>query len=252
MKRRHILIHSVYWVTAFFCFTLLYSFIGSIVQGVIYASISLPMIMGVTYFFIYWAVPNLLFESRYTLFFLVTATIFLLVLNIQIVFALIQRIFLPEDIAAEIAFVHWDTIYLMTTTILFSLPAITYETLRNWTKKQKQVTQLQQNKREEFIEVKSDGKTHRIPCSNIHFIESFGDYVHIHLEDEKIITRMTLKRLNKELSNFVRVHRSYIVNPDFCKAFNLDEIVVKEKEIPVGRTYKENVSEAFDHNRMAT
>lgn len=222
------------------------------VQGVVYASISLPMIMGVTYFFIYWAVPNLLFEVRYTLFFLVTATIFLGVLNIQIIFVLIQRIFLAENIAVQVAFVHWDTIYLMITTILFSLPTISYETLRKWTEKQKEVIQLQQDKTEGYLEVKSDGKTHRIACSNIYFIESFGDYAHIHLANEKIVTRMTLKKLNEELSNFVRVHRSYIVNPDFCKAYNLDEIVVKEKGIPVGRTYKDNVSETFDHNKKAT
>ena len=63
---------------------------------------------------------------------------------------------------------------------------------------------------------------------------------------------MTLKKLDKQLPYFVRVHRSYIANPDFCKAFNLDEIVVKEKNIPVGRTYKDDVSEAFNCNRIST
>jgi len=252
LQRGQALIHSTYWVTAFLCFILLYSFIDSILQGVIYASISLPMIMGITYLFVYWAVPYLLFKEWYTLFILLTATIFLGVLNIQIVCVLMQRIFLAENIAAGVAFVHWDTFYLMTSTILFALPAIIYETLRNWTKKQKEVKQLQQDRKEEFIEVKSEGKTHRIPCNNIYFIESFGDYAHIHLANEKIITRITLKKLVKKLPYFVRVHRSYIVNPDLCKAFNLDEIVVKEKEIPVGRTYKDNVSEAFNLNRMTT
>ena len=210
------------------------------------------MIIGVTYFFIYWAVPNLLFNERYALFSLLTATIFLGVLNIQIVFALFERIFLTENLAAGVAFIHWDTIYLMTATILFSLPAITYETLRNWTKKQKELTQLQQDKKEEYINVKSDGKTHQIECNNIYFIKSFENYAQINLANEKLITRMTLKKLDKQLHNFVRVHRSYIVNPDFCRAFNLDEIVVKEKEIPVGRTYKDDISEAFNYNRTAT
>lgn len=95
------------------------------------------------------------------------------------------------------------------------------------------------------IEVRSDGKTHRIACSNIQFIESYGDYAHLHLTDQNIITRMTLKKLDELLSDFVRVHRSYIVNPDFCQAFNLQEIIIDEKEIPVGRTYRENVIEVF-------
>ncbi len=180
------------------------------------------------------------------LFALLTATIVLGVLNIQIVFALVQRIFLAENIGAESAFIPWDTLYLIIATILFSLPAIAYETLRNWNNKQQEVTRLHQNDKEEHIEVKSDGKTYRIACGDIHFIESYGDYAHIHSADQKIITRMTLKKLDELLPNFVRVHRSYIVNPDFCQAYNLDEIIIEEKEIPVGRTYKETVSNVFN------
>jgi DNA-binding LytR/AlgR family response regulator len=180
------------------------------------------------------------------LFALLTATIVLGILNIQIVFVLVQRIFLAKNIGAESAFIPWDTLYLIIATILFSLPAIAYETLRNWNEKQKEVLQLQQNDKEEYIQVKSDGKTYRIACGDIHFIESYGDYAHIHSADQKIITRMTLKKLDELLPNFVRVHRSYIVNPDFCQAYNLDEILVEEKEIPVGRTYKETVSNVFN------
>lgn len=232
-------------MVAFFFFLLCYSFIDSIGQGFIYASISFPLIIGVTYLFIHWVVPNLLFKGKINLFILLTATIFLGVLNLQIIFALNQRIFLTEDITIEVAFIHWDTVYLMVATILLSLPAIAYETLRNWTKKRKEIFRLNRNKKEEYIEVSSSGKTHRVTCSKIQFIESYGDYAHIHLADQKVVTRITLKKLEKLLPNFVRVHRSFIVNPNFCRAFNLDEIIIEEKEIPVGRTYRENVIEVF-------
>lgn len=245
MKRQQVLIHSAYWVVAFSFFLLCYSLIDSIGQGVIYAIISFPLIIGVTYFFIYWVVPNLLFKEKYNLFILLTATIFLGVLNLQIVFALNQRIFLAKDIAIEVAFIHWDIVYLMISTILLSLPAIAYETLRNWTKKQKEISRLSRNEKEEYIEVRSSGKTHRITCDKIQYIESYGDYAHLHLVDQKIVTRITLKKLEELLSNFVRVHRSFIVNPNYCHAFNLDEIIIENKEIPVGRTYRENVIEVF-------
>jgi hypothetical protein len=245
LKTSQVLIHITYWILAFISFTLFYSLIGSIGQGLIYAGVSLPLIIAVTYFFIYRAVPSLLFKEKYILFALLTATIFLGTVNIQIVFVAVQRILFLENIAAGVAFVHWDAFYLMIGTILVSLPAISYETLRHWNKKQIEVIQLHQNDKEEYIEVKSDGKTHRILINNICYIESYGDYAHIHLADQKIITRMTLKKLDKLLSDLVRVHRSYVINPDFCQAFNLDEIVIEEKEIPVGRTYKEDVSKFF-------
>lgn len=245
MKRQQILIHSAYWVVAFIFFLLCYSLIDSLKQGLIYASVSFPLIIGVTYFFIYWVVPYLLFNEKYKLFTLLTATIFLGVLNLQIVFALTQRIFFTEDIATDVDFIHWDIVYLMIATVLLSLPAIVYETLRNWTKKQKEVIRLSRSENEEYIEVRSNGKTHRIACGKIQFIESYGDYAHIHLADRKIVTRITLKKLEELSSDFVRVHRSFIVNPDFCHAFNLDEIIIKEKEIPIGRTYRDNVIEEF-------
>lgn len=57
---------------------------------------------------------------------------------------------------------------------------------------------------------------------------------------------MTLKKLDELLTDFVRVHRFYIVNPDFCRAYNRDEVVIEKKEIPVGRTYKERVYDIFN------
>jgi DNA-binding LytR/AlgR family response regulator len=63
--------------------------------------------------------------------------------------------------------------------------------------------------------------------------------------EKKIVTRMTLKKLDTMLPNFIRIHRSYIVNPDNCQAFNLDNITVGEEEIPVGRTYRQEVSDKF-------
>jgi hypothetical protein len=142
LKTRHLFIHIAYWMVAAGAFIMGYSIIGLVWQGFIYAGIGLPLMMTVTYLFIYWTVPSLLFKDRRVMFTLVTATIFAAVLNILIVIVLAQRIFFAADPTAEIAFVHLDIIYLMVATILLSLPAISYETLRHWKETNSELSKL--------------------------------------------------------------------------------------------------------------
>ena len=210
MNKLQVLIHTAYWVIALITFIFFYSLIDSVDQAVIYACVSLPLIIGVTYLFIHRVVPNLLFKERYVLFTLLTSTIFLGVLNIMIVLAMTQRLFLADDLSSEVAFIHGDIVYLMISTILLSLPAIAYESLRNWTKKQKEVLQLHQKEKDEFIELRCDGKTYRIACNNIRFIESYGDYAYVHLENQISSVRLNVKE-SQLVSLRGSVSREFIV-----------------------------------------
>lgn len=64
------------------------------------------------------------------------------------------------------------------------------------------------------IVVKSSGKIHIIPVSDIEVIESQDDYVMIYTHKEKYLKQQTMKYYDKFLDGelFVRIHRSYIVN----------------------------------------
>jgi DNA-binding LytR/AlgR family response regulator len=104
------------------------------------------------------------------------------------------------------------------------------------------IKELYENK-PEILTVRSDKKTYRLPVNDISYIESYGDYCHIHLENQKVISRITLKELEELLPEFIRIHRSYIINSNQCEAFNSDEVIVNGVPIPVGRTYKDNVSQ---------
>ena len=68
---------------------------------------------------------------------------------------------------------------------------------------------------QEVLSVHADRKTHLVKLSNIVYLESAGEYVRLHLADgTKLVTLFRLKNMESELqsSQFMRVHRSYIIN----------------------------------------
>ncbi len=66
----------------------------------------------------------------------------------------------------------------------------------------------------ERIAVKSGSKIHVVQVPEILYVQSDGDYVHIFTSTGKYLKEQTMKSLEESLppSQFVRVHRSYIVN----------------------------------------
>lgn len=86
----------------------------------------------------------------------------------------------------------------------------------------------------------------RVRFNNIQYIESMREYVYIHLENEKIITKMGIGEIEKLLgANFIRTHRSYIVNLEKVSAYNAEEIFIGKTSLPIGTNYKMQVGQLF-------
>ena len=98
--------------------------------------------------------------------------------------------------------------------------------------------------------VKSEYKMIRIFLSEIKYIESSNEYIHIHLENEDPVTTLIrLKVMEEQLpgDKFMRVHRSFIVNLDKVKVIERNRIIFdKNVYIPVGDQYKENFQAFVD------
>lgn len=87
--------------------------------------------------------------------------------------------------------------------------------------------------------VKEESVWVNIPLDEIVWIEALGDYVNINLKDKKHTVLTTMKSIEAKLNdNFMRVHRSYIVN--LSKITNLDGnmLVVGKKLVPIGKSHK--------------
>ncbi|MCD6068801.1 MAG: DNA-binding response regulator [Bacteroidetes bacterium] len=90
-----------------------------------------------------------------------------------------------------------------------------------------------------------DKKQVKVYMDDILFVESLKDYVRIHTADKKLTTKFQIGELEELLDKhlFLRVHKSFIINTQQITAFNAAEIEIGEVVIPIGRSYKEAVSD---------
>ena len=80
------------------------------------------------------------------------------------------------------------------------------------------------------------------------YIESLKDYSKIVTTEEHIVTRGQIGEMETLLQghNFLRIHRSYLVNVANIKTFSATDINVGKQDLPIGRSYKEMVKQALD------
>lgn len=95
---------------------------------------------------------------------------------------------------------------------------------------------------DEFIFVKSEYDNIKIKLEDIKYIQGLKDYLKIHTQESKpILTLMSFKSIESKLptSNFLRVHRSFIVNVSSIDSIQRSKIVIDGIRIPLGDSYKE-------------
>ena len=95
----------------------------------------------------------------------------------------------------------------------------------------------------DFIFVRSERRMMKVDFAAINFIESYSDYIKIHLTDNTIVTRETISSIEAKLpkSQFLRIHRSYIVCLSKIQSFTNEDITVNRKVLPISRSYKKEV-----------
>lgn len=99
-----------------------------------------------------------------------------------------------------------------------------------------------QNSDKPFLFIRADYSLNKILISEILYIESYDDYLKIHIQNQKPITaRMTLKIILEKLpsNGFIRVHRSYIIAISKINKIKNKIIYINETEIPISITYEE-------------
>uniref|UniRef100_UPI0040283E6A LytR/AlgR family response regulator transcription factor n=1 Tax=Alloprevotella sp. TaxID=1872471 RepID=UPI0040283E6A len=96
-----------------------------------------------------------------------------------------------------------------------------------------------------YMFVKSDYKLLRVDFSEILYIEGLKDYVKIYTSSaaKPILSLTSMRSIETALpsSQFMRTHRSYIVNMQKVRVLERGQIVFGEKYIPISDSYKEQV-----------
>jgi DNA-binding LytR/AlgR family response regulator len=101
--------------------------------------------------------------------------------------------------------------------------------------------------------IKKKGKEFVVSLDQISTIQSGGNYIYIHTNNQVYPMRSTMNKMQEKLdpNHFIRVHRSYIVNSNFIQeilTINPQEYKIKLKNnetIPLSRNRRSELLKVF-------
>ena len=100
--------------------------------------------------------------------------------------------------------------------------------------------------------IKTDYRTVKIVIQDIRYIEGMSEYLKIHLDNQPkpVITLLAMKMLMERLpQNFMRIHRSYIVNLDKIVEVSKNRVILDNNTyLPIGDSYREQFNKYLDSN----
>lgn len=101
----------------------------------------------------------------------------------------------------------------------------------------------------EYLFVRTNHKLERLDILDIIYIESKREYIDIHTENRRYIVNQSMVSMLTQLpeDNFIRIHRSYIVNLDYIQSIRGNMVCVADRELTIGGSFRTSF---FDKIRM--
>lgn len=89
--------------------------------------------------------------------------------------------------------------------------------------------------------VKKGSMLVKVYLENIQWIQAMDNYVIIQTTADQFVIHSTMKDIEMKLpsSKFLRVHRSYIIPIDKINVLDENTVLIGDKTIPIGKSYKE-------------
>lgn len=97
-------------------------------------------------------------------------------------------------------------------------------------------------KQNDFIFIKSDKKSIKVNISNILYIEGLGDYIKIFLNEKKLVTNISMKKIENLLpeTQFYRIHKSYIISIAKVESIEGNMVKINNIHLPIGNSYRQD------------
>jgi DNA-binding LytR/AlgR family response regulator len=99
-----------------------------------------------------------------------------------------------------------------------------------------------------FLYFRANRKMVKVLFNDILYIEGLNDYIKIITTTKPIVTKHLLASLEEMLppTEFIRIHKSFIVAINKIESFNADSVEIDKKEIPIGRLFKFNLNKILN------
>ncbi|MBU2915828.1 MULTISPECIES: LytR/AlgR family response regulator transcription factor [Reichenbachiella] len=243
--------HVFFWIVIVLLLTLIFGkSYHSFSESFYFVCLLLPMTVGTAYYFNYYLVPKYLFMQRYGKF--VLYSFYLLIISLNLEMLVITTAFI---VLAEYDFTNMNPITtdvsILTLALYFVVFGFSFVRLvRFYFQNQQSISRFEEEVKKAStttITIKENRKNRPVNLDDIHYIESLSDYVTIHLSGEKITTKEKISVLEYRLpSQFIRIHRSFLVNRHHVTAFAKDQVQIGELTLPISRTYKQKAIRSLE------
>ena len=119
-------------------------------------------------------------------------------------------------------------------------------------RQQFELHQMSIPQKQDYFFVKSDLKFVKLFFEEVNYISAEKDYIKIHTDKKIWMVNLPTKVIEKQLPTeyFIRIHRSYLVNISKIDSFNSISVFVGEDELPLGMSYREQVTAELLKNRF--
>lgn len=96
--------------------------------------------------------------------------------------------------------------------------------------------------------IKQNYKFIKVNLADIQYLEASGNHTLLFCSGRKYVVRHALNELVDKLASasFVRVHRSFAINMQRLSTFSNTAVFIAQREIPLGRSYKEAFFRQFN------
>jgi DNA-binding LytR/AlgR family response regulator len=87
--------------------------------------------------------------------------------------------------------------------------------------------------------IKDGYSTHVININEIVYIESEGNYINIFTSSKKYLSRQNMESilLDIDSNDFLKIHRSFVVNLNKVKKYSSKEVIINEITLPISKTF---------------
>lgn len=237
--------HIVFWLFISVVFTVIFGHSwGSRVQAFYFISLLLPVVMGTSYFFNYYLVPQFLLKKKYFWFGLYSIYTLVVSLYFEMLVLTFSFICLANFNLGKMDPNSSDALLLavvMYMVVFFGSFLLMVQQLLNSRRELEAMKEEKSKMENPYIELLSNRKSVRVFYDEIVYIESLADYIKLHTTDKREITsKEKISVLEEKLPKFfIRIHRSFIVNRKKITGFNNNEVEMGSMVLPIGRSYKQ-------------
>ena len=240
----------VFWSVLFVSLVLLFSnSLGNVLLSFYFVSFLFPVIVLSSWYFNDYLVPRFLMTERRGAFILHCFYMLVVSLYLEILVILISLVILADYSIANLGGYSSDLSFLALVLYLVVFGYSFFKVYLKLKARERQLEIFEKAKQTETttpLILKVNRRQVPIGINEIRFIESYSDYVKVHLTNDSLITREKISHLEEKLGEqFLRIHRSYLVNRQLVEAFTKDTIQIAGRELTIGRTYRQTVGEVL-------